>query len=74
MQICKVWIETGACPVSYCKFKHFDPSASYPHFVKSNNDKSAVDNDRTKVSIKNSKWTPADRPTKACYQCRDFGY
>ena len=68
MQICKEWIKTGACTVSYCKFKHFDPNASYPNFVR------PVDNDRSKVSRENSKWTPADRPTKSCYQFRDFGY
>ena len=74
MQICKEWIKTGACTVGYCKFKHFDPNASYPYYVKTNSDNSAVDNDRTKVLRKNSKWTPVDRPTKACYQFSDLGY
>ena len=74
MQICKEWIKTGACTVSYCKFKHFDPNASYPSYVRPNSDNSAVDNDRPKVLRKNSKWTPVDRPIKACYQFRDFGY
>ena len=34
----------------------------------------AVDNNRPEVPRKNSKWVPVDRPTKACYQFRDFGY
>ena len=38
VQICKEWIKTGACTVSYCNFKYFDPNALY------------VDNDRQFIS------------------------